>query len=281
VEETRYLPVDAEDEIDIRELLRVLWRYRLMIVVVTLCASLAAGLMSKFVLSPVYKGSAMIEIKPIPLIADYFPMSSPATYANVVQSDAVLVNAARRLGMDGGNYTAGRLRERVKAEVPKDTQIITVTTEDNDPKRAAALANAVCEELRDVIQKDLTQRLELVRRAVDDQISYQQQVIMKGVVQENWGKLAGNDVNSVLAYSRILRHQDVLVSLEEQKNRLDAVYKSGLVEKCIFIQADPVPEEPVRPRAGLNTMVAGLLALMVSVFGVFFYEYMKDDMKAS
>ncbi|HHV76822.1 MAG TPA: hypothetical protein GXX39_05585 [Syntrophothermus lipocalidus] len=83
-------------------------------------------------------------------------------------------------------------------------------------------------------------------------------------------------MSSVLAYSHVLlRHQDVLGSLEEKKNYLDAVYKSGLVEKCVVARIGEVPKEPVKPRTTLNVAVAGMLGLMLSVFGVLFYEYMK------
>ena len=108
------------------------------------------------------------------------------------------------LGMDGGNYPPKRTGEsRSPQRYP-----------DHGHDRTTIRSGLLGERGVRIRTLSREQRLELVRRAVDDQISYQQQV-MKGVVQEN--KLAGNDVNSVLAYSRILRHQDVLVSLEEQR----------------------------------------------------------------
>lgn len=278
METTNYQPEYEEAEIDIRDLCKTLWRYRRAIVLITLGAMVLAGVLSKYVISPVYQSSAVIEINPPPLVGSDLPLDNAATYAQVLKSDQVLSNIVRRLGLQSDpRYGPEQLRERIKTEVPKDTQLIAVTVEDEDPERAAAIARAACEELRKSIESYLNENLKLLVRAVDQQISYQHEVIMKEVVKENWGKFAGSDMSSVLAYSRVLRHQDVLVSLEEKKNYLDAVYKSGLLEKCVITRIGEVPTEPVKPRTTLNVLVAGMLGLMLSVLGVLLYDYLRSE----
>lgn len=278
METTKYQPEYDAVEIDVRELFKTLWRYRRAIVLITLGAMVLAGVLSKYVMSPVYQSSAVVEINPPPLVGSDLPLDNAATYAQVLKSDQVLSDIVRRLGLQSDpRYGPEQLRERIRTEVPKDTQLIAVTVEDEDPERAVAIAQAACEELRKSIESYLTERLELLVRAVEEQISYQHEVIMKEVVKENWGKFAGSDMSSVLAYSRVLRHQDVLVSLEEKKNYLDAVYRSGLVEKCVTARIGDVPTEPIKPRTTLNVAVAGVLGLMLSVFAVLFYEYMRRE----
>ena len=55
-----YYPYPYEDEIDLREYIGILWKWRTVIVSVTLLSVLAAGLVSFFVLKPVYEASTQI-----------------------------------------------------------------------------------------------------------------------------------------------------------------------------------------------------------------------------
>ena len=56
-----------------------------------------------------------------------------------------------------------------------------------------------------------------------------------------------------------------------QEARIEEQNKTGNVAQLLSRAA--VPEEPVSPRRLINTVVAGVLGLMVGVFGAFFLEY--------
>ena len=50
------------DEIDLRQYIEVLWHGRWVILAVTLCAMVSAGLVSFFLLDPVYESSVMFTV---------------------------------------------------------------------------------------------------------------------------------------------------------------------------------------------------------------------------
>ena len=49
--------LNTEDEIDLRELFVVLWKHKIFILSITVIAALLTGLVSFYVLSPVYESS--------------------------------------------------------------------------------------------------------------------------------------------------------------------------------------------------------------------------------
>lgn len=266
-----------DDEIDLRECFRTLSKWKYTIIGIIVLAMLASALASKFVMEPVYEATAIVEIEPLPQILEELPQRSISSCEQMVTSDRVLEPVIRKLNLDE-SYTLRTLRkEHIKTEVLKDTNLIKITVNDKDPEQAAKMVNEVCTQFTDAVKADQDKQLVRLEKFVESQIAREEQV-MENEVRMNLHKLTGGTVEAIMADSKILRQQDILADLERKKNSLEVIRASNLIGANVSIVSMARPhEEPVKPNIMLNTAVAGVLGLMLAVFGVFFHEYMKGE----
>ena len=137
-------------EIDVFQLVKVLWKRKFLIVLVALVAGLAAFAYSSFVIKPQYTSTTRIYVvnrnqadKPgltnQDLQAGAYLVKD---YREIILSQDVLekVVADQKLTMDA--KTLGR---KVSVTVPADTRIVSVSVRDGNPEEASRIANALRE----------------------------------------------------------------------------------------------------------------------------------------
>ena len=138
-------------EIDVFQLVKVLWKRKFLIALVALVAGLAAFAYSSFVIKPQYASTTRIYVvnrnqadKPGLTNQDLQAGSYLVKdYREIILSQDVLekVVADQNLTIDA--KTLGR---KVSVTVPADTRIVSITVRDGKPEEASRIANA----LRDV-----------------------------------------------------------------------------------------------------------------------------------
>lgn len=126
-----------------------------LIVLITMAAVLISGIVSYFVLTPIYQSSTQLLVNQAK--SDQ-PFANPGeiqtnlqlinTYNVIIKSPAILdqVNEDLNLGM-----TVGQLNEKITVQSEKDSQVVNVTVQDPDPNQAAEIANQVAT----VFQKEI------------------------------------------------------------------------------------------------------------------------------
>lgn len=137
-------------EIDVFQLVKLLWKRKFLIVLVALVAGLAAFAYSSFVIKPQYTSTTRIYVvnrnqadKPgltnQDLQAGAYLVKD---YREIILSQDVLekVVADQKLTMDA--KTLGR---KVSVTVPADTRIVSVSVRDGNPEEASRIANALRE----------------------------------------------------------------------------------------------------------------------------------------
>ena len=137
-------------EIDVFQLVKVLWKRKFLIVLVALVAGLAAFAYSSFVIKPQYTSTTRIYVvnrnqadKPgltnQDLQAGAYLVKD---YREIILSQDVLekVVADQKLTMD-----AKILGRKVSVTVPADTRIVSVSVRDGNPEEASRIANALRE----------------------------------------------------------------------------------------------------------------------------------------
>ncbi len=148
-------PIAGEDEIDFRQYLKVLWRRRLVVIAVTLAATLAAGLFS-FLTPPVYEAQAMLLIVRPSLqfetLTDprnpnlkviVLPQQSQTLPAQPIVELARSPLLQRKLtGEVLGNAISGaKLDESLIAVGNRESGVVKLTVRGEDPDRVAKVAN--------------------------------------------------------------------------------------------------------------------------------------------
>lgn len=144
-----------QPELDLREILYIIRRRLWILIVLPLTAALAAGVISVFVLDPVYSASTtlwVIKDDPAQLNLNDVMLSRnlTKTYAEVAKSRAVLTPVADRF--KGSNVTVKGLQDSLTVTPVRDTEIISFTVEEKDPALAAQLADAVAKSFQEQIR---------------------------------------------------------------------------------------------------------------------------------
>lgn len=303
--------------------------------------------------TPVYQASTRIMVMrpPQESVSDYTYLSGQQltqTYVQLVTTQPVLDAASAELG-----YTIER--EQIIAQQIRDTQVIQLIVEDEDPARAAQIANVLVvklieqndafqagrfnsaeESLREqirqmetqisglqtVINQISSQNLQDQIAQLEAQIKPLQEEVLKleqeiaalppyvtqnkiliaekqarldqikpllNVYQDIYSNLvvfgkpvneSSNDPQLMQLQSTLELYQQIYLSL---LNSLETIRLARLQNTPNIVQIEPaaVPEEPIRPRVVVNTVLAAVIGLMLAVGIVFLVEYLDDTLKTA
>ena len=162
--------MDQEIELDLKELIQIIQKRLWFIVLATVLAVSIGGIVSFFIMEPVYKASTTIMVgKP----ADYIEGNQlqvqdlnlnqrlARTYGEIVKSRKVSEDVISQLKLD---FTPQQLKDKTSVDLVKDTEFITISVTDTDPERAAVIANKMAEVFRirvmDIMKVDNVQVLD-------------------------------------------------------------------------------------------------------------------------
>jgi capsular polysaccharide biosynthesis protein len=136
-----------EIEIDLGEVLFMLWHFAWMIVLSALLVGLIGFLISRFAITPMYESSTTLWIvnkneESSNLAYSDLQMGSMLTkdYAELIRSRTVLEKVIANLGLDD---TYATLSDRVSVTNKTDTRILVISVEDRDPAWAQRIADEV------------------------------------------------------------------------------------------------------------------------------------------
>lgn len=161
---------DTEDTLtlDLRDLLRILRKWRKMIVLLTVVAMVTSGVFTMFFIPPVYEAKAILLVtqpsqpeqkvkqqgeglESVVGAVSSLPQMTVNTYVGQVKAGTVMERVIKKLKLDPVAYTPASLGGMVQVSQPKDTNLIEIKVTNTDPKLAADIANAVSEEFLNFI----------------------------------------------------------------------------------------------------------------------------------
>lgn len=158
-----------EEEIDLIELITVLWKKMAILVACFVIGFGLLGFISKMLITPLYQSSSTIYIfsktTSITSLAD-IQMGSQLTvdFQHIASTREVMERAARELDLD---YTYEEMSSRVVVTNPTNTHMLTITVTDPDPVLAANLSNKLSDILREQVAEIMnTDRPSTVEKAV-------------------------------------------------------------------------------------------------------------------
>ena len=273
----------TEDFIDLRQYARILWRWTWLLILCAVLAGGAAFLVSR-AMTPVYAASASLLINEAPdaQTSDYTAILTSErlarTYSEMLTQRPVLsaVIADLELEMDVED-----LQGVVEVQPVRDTQLIALTVEDENPYTAAAIANAIVAEFQKQISELQRSRfveskasLEAQLERLDAQIEESEAGIAAlGVIdpeeQAQFDRLQADLAQYQASYSTLLQ------SYEELR-----VAEAGAVSNIVPVEPAEPDLDPVRPRTFMNTLLAVVVGGMLGLGVVFLIEYLDDTVKS-
>lgn len=126
-----------QDEISLREIFETIWHGKFIVITVTIVLMLFGVMLGFFVISPTYEARSTVRIDG----EDKRPLLNSLSQS--LRSDAAITNIIESLNLDKEEYSIEKLRKAMKFEVIKDTLIMNINVQGNDPGIISNIANAV------------------------------------------------------------------------------------------------------------------------------------------
>lgn len=146
-----------EETISLKELLETLKKRLLLIVSITVIAGLVSGIISFYVLTPIYQASTQILVNQAKGDQSMYNPGEVQTnlqlintYNVIITSPAILDIVSKELDLD---LTASQLKEKITVGSEKDSQVVNLSVQDPDAKVAAQIANKTAEVFKKEISK--------------------------------------------------------------------------------------------------------------------------------
>lgn len=204
------------------------------------------------------------------------------TYAEILKDWPVLQQAASQFGF-GENYQA--MAEQYQLDVSvvpvRDTQLVRVAVEANNPEVAALVANTLPIVFMNMNQQQQRDRYEITR-----------QELQRELAEIEGNMTSTQEAIDVLGNPETADAKSELSQLESALKRYEASYISLLssleelrlsevqtADNIVLTTPAQIPESPVRPRVLLNTLLAALVGAMLAVGAAFLTEYLDDTIK--
>jgi capsular polysaccharide biosynthesis protein len=244
-----------EETISLKELLATLKKRLVMIILITMTFGLVSGVISYFFLTPIYQASTQILVNQEKSDQSFFNQSDVQTnlqlintYNVIIKSPAILDKVIVRQDLD---MTAKQLNGKITVASEKDSQVVNISVQDEDPKVAADIANNIAivfqTEIKDIMKTNVNNVSILAKAEVEgNQSPIKPQPVMNIAIAIVVGLMASVGLAFLLEYfdSTIKNEQDIEKILE-------------LPILGVIAQIDDQKMEELKKRKAAGTRTAG------------------------
>ena len=137
-----------EETIDLKEYFQIIRKRAWIIALITSVAVVMSAIISFFVLSPVYEATTTLIVNSDKtpgtqvVTGDQINVSEKlaVTYGEIIKSKSVINGVSKELGL---STEYQKMVDKITVSPIKDTQIISISVQDTNPKRAEDIANAI------------------------------------------------------------------------------------------------------------------------------------------
>jgi non-specific protein-tyrosine kinase len=193
-----------------------------------------------------------------------------ATYAAVATTRPILVAVIGELGLA---TTPEELIKRVRSSAQLDSTLLTLSAQDSDRNRAAAIASALAEELI-AASPAIQGRQEEFQAAIDAQLT--STLTQIAAAQARAEVLTNEPERTPAQDSELVSLEDRLASLRSTYATLLSFSSVGETSLLTVIEPAVAPVDPISPRPLLNTLLGALLGLLAAAGVAALTTYLRD-----
>jgi succinoglycan biosynthesis transport protein ExoP len=264
----------------------ILWHWVWLIILGTLLGAGAAYVSSRLT-TPVYAASTTLLISEAPSsgkTADYASILTSErlaqTYSAMMTKRPVMDEVAKSLGLV--DMPSDALARRVSVNLVRDTQLVVLQVENEDPALAANLANAIPAEfarqnaaLQAGRYADSKANLSKEIDSLKEQIAAKQSEINAlGTTKTPATDAELSRLNSELTQ---LRQSSAYLLQSYESIRLAETQSTNNI---VVVEPAEEPAVPVRPRTFQNTLLGAVVGLLLATGIVFLIEYLDDRVRS-
>lgn len=207
-----------EETINLKELLQTLKKRMSLIVIISLLAVTVSGLISFFLLTPIYQASTQLLVnqsKNEQGVYNYNEVQTNLqlinTYNVIIKSPAILDLVIDELNLD---MTTAQLNEKITVQSEQNSQVVNISVADPDASQAAEVANKTAEiftrEIASIMKVD---NVSILAKAVvvDNQSPIKPKPLLNIAIALVVGLMAGVGLAFLLEYfdNTIKNEQDI------------------------------------------------------------------------
>jgi len=254
---------------------------------ILLCAALGGGTAYgvSHLATPIYQASTTLLIdeakSPATNYNDILTSERKArTYAELMMRQSVLDEVARRLDRTPAAMEAAISDIRVTPL--RDTQLVRVEVEGVSPPFVAAVANAIPEVFVQELNQVQTERFAESKANLQellDELSGQIERIRAEIGAIGEAQTPQEELELGRLQNALTQYQNNYTSLLQNLETL-RLAEVQATDSIIVADAAVAPEQPVRPRTLVNTLLATIVGAMVALGLVFLREYLDDRIRS-
>ncbi len=262
-----------EDEINLRDLIGVLWNWRKLILAIFL-VSLLIGAVYSFAATPVYQVQAKVSLGNYLDKTASRPLVSPEEAKEILSGSGFLEEAL--------NGVPSKV-QGLQVTPVTGTNIIKISCETNNPKQGEVLLNKITGCFTDQVSVEFEQQQNLMKselkRIEADITEVNDNIKLNRELLSSFAKAEPPSAVEVQQEARLL---DTLVSFSNQREvlmqkKLELEQKLKSNQGVQIIEKPAASSSPVRPRKKLNIALAGVIGLMIGIFAAFTVDYFKRN----
>jgi polysaccharide biosynthesis transport protein len=268
---------------DLRRYLALAWQWAWLLALAALLAGSAAFLVSRQT-TPIYQASTLILINEAPgnRPVDYSSIITSerlaSTYTEMIVSRPVLEGVIDGLGL---GRTSSQLKGQVSVQPLRDTQLIRVQVQDWDPHWAALIANSLVAEFAHQNMELQRERYAESKASLEAQLTQlDRQIQTAAAALDALPEEAGNgrQAERDRLETALIGYRQTYASLL-QSYELVRLTEAQSTSKVTQVESAVAPSSPISPRVMQNTLLAGVVGLMLAVGVIFLVEALDDSLR--
>jgi capsular polysaccharide biosynthesis protein len=243
MKENKNIEQYGEDEVDLKDIILLLWRHKIFIISITLIAAILAGVFSVFIITPVYDSKFNIIIS-MPRTyttryGDYdLPITTNQEYIKFIRNNYVLNNTIKDMDYSSKQINAEKLSKKIAIGTINSPGTVQnsydVTVSARSPEEAKKLAEVLCNnyfEYLDVMIEEKAidffyDKFEVNLKALQDTLDINQNLLKK-------------NEELLSDMPRIINQADVARDLDQQFNSKSMVVIENVINPAYTdIEAD-------------------------------------------
>jgi polysaccharide biosynthesis transport protein len=171
------MPEIQEEEIDLREYINVLLKRKGIIILIFLIAVITVALVSFFYLKPVYEANAVIAVSKPKIINSLIDEISIEDYKNLIKDVEIEKELMQKLNLDKPptEVTPYDLERMITIEIPKDTNLIKINLQAENPKLTKDIINTWATLFVEKNKKLYFEEVKKAKIGVEDKLKYVEQ----------------------------------------------------------------------------------------------------------
>jgi len=249
-----------EDEIDLKDLLKKIWSYRKFIAIFTLTITFVAGIYA-FLKTPIWEIKSNIQIGYI---------SNSKIYTIDPYASKIFIK---------NNFDYSDTKQhypKVDINFVKGTKdILSITIDDFSNEKAINYLKTILSAIRQKENKKIKSYIESINSQIRILKQNKQNIISQIKTLNQNLKHEKNPQIYANLLDALQNYQNQLIKLDLQINKLQSLISPLNINKTKIIGKIKTQDHPIKPKKKLIIIVAFITAFILSIFLVFFIEFVK------